>query len=70
MNFYEITDSISLIQKRIINQDNWATLPSDTLYFIQGTKGLYSSIEFGITANTHDNNLKVNIDNIIAKKIN
>ncbi|MCX6148717.1 MAG: hypothetical protein NTW25_15905 [Candidatus Kapabacteria bacterium] len=54
----------------IINQNNWATLPSDILYFIQGTKGMYSSIEFGITANTHDSNLKVNLDDIIVKRIN
>ena len=35
----------------IIKQDEWQTLPKDILTFQQGTKGMYSSIEIGITAN-------------------
>lgn len=48
----------------ILNQQNWKTLPTDLLYFQQGTKGMYSSIEFGITANTHDNDMVVYVDDI------
>jgi hypothetical protein len=46
----------------IISQDNWNTLPHDLLYFQQGTKGMYSSIEFGITANSRDNTLVMYVD--------
>lgn len=35
----------------IIEQFNWKTLPSDILYSQQGTRGMYSSIEIGATAN-------------------
>ncbi len=53
----------------IIDQNNWKTLPKDVLYFQQGTKGMYSSIEFGITANTHDSDMEVWVDDIqIMKK--
>lgn len=48
----------------IIDQSNWKTLPKDILYFQQGTKGMYSSIEFGITANTHDSDMEIWVDDI------
>lgn len=48
----------------IISQDNWKTLPTDFLYFQQGTKGMYNSVEFGITANSKDNASKVYIDDV------
>jgi len=54
----------------IIQQDNWQTLPKDILYVTQGTKGMYSSIEFGITANSRDNETTVYVDDIDVKKIN
>ena len=50
--------------KLILEQYNWKTLPSDILYFQQGTKGMYSQIEFGITANTHDNPMVAYVDDI------
>lgn len=48
----------------ILEQYNWQTLPRDILYFQQGTKGMYSSIEFGITANTHDNDIVLFVDDV------
>jgi hypothetical protein len=48
----------------IISQDNWKTLPTDFLYFQQGTKGMYNSVEFGITANSKENNTKLHIDDV------
>ncbi|MGL4598607.1 MAG: heparin lyase I family protein [Bacteroidia bacterium] len=48
----------------IIEQDNWNTLPRDLLYFQQGTKGMYSSVEFGITANSRDNDLVLFVDDV------
>jgi Polysaccharide lyase len=54
----------------ILEQYNWKTLPTDILYFQQGTKGMYSQIEFGITANTKDNPMIVYVDDITVKTIN
>lgn len=48
----------------ILDQDNWQTLPRDLLYFQQGTKGEYDSVEFGITANSHDGNTEMWVDDI------
>lgn len=53
----------------IIHQENWNTLPHDILYFTQGTKGMYSSVEFGITANSHDNNVTLYVDDIKVTKL-
>lgn len=53
----------------IINSKNNRTLPKDLLYFQQGTKGMYSSIEVGITANSNDNDLTMWVDDIIFEKI-
>jgi hypothetical protein len=50
----------------IIEQYNWKTLPTDLLYFQQGTKGMYSSIEFGITANSFDNDMVLYVDDVEA----
>ena len=50
----------------IIEQYDWKTLPTDLLYFQQGTKGMYSSIEFGITANTFDNDMVLYVDDVEA----
>ena len=54
----------------IIEQQNWRTLPKDALYFQQGTKGMYSSIEFGLTANSKDNPLIIYLDDVSIKKLN
>lgn len=52
----------------IIEQQNWKTLPTDFLYFQQGTKGMYSSIEFGITANSSSNSVDLYLDDINCYK--
>lgn len=54
----------------ILEQYNWKTLPSDILYFQQGTKGMYNQIEFGITANTHDNPMIIYVDDVDVKILN
>lgn len=54
----------------LIDQDNWQTLPNDILYFQQGTKGMYSQIEFGATANSDDNDVVVYVDDIDVQVIN
>ncbi len=58
--------SVQLFQNgiRIINAHNKRTLPKDVLYSLQGTKGMYSSFEVGITANSKDNDLELLVDNI------
>ena len=48
----------------IIDSENNTTLPKDILYSLQGTKGMYSSIEIGITANSLDNDLTIWADDI------
>lgn len=53
----------------IIDTKNNRTLPKDFLYFQQGTKGMYSSIEVGITANSNDNGLTMWVDDIKFEKI-
>jgi len=53
----------------IIDSQNNATLPKDILYFQQGTKGMYSSIEFGITANSSDRELTLWLDDISVEVV-
>lgn len=53
----------------IINKEKIATLPKDILYFQQGTKGMYQSIEIGLTANTKDNAMVLYADDFEIKKI-
>ena len=53
----------------IIEQDNWKTLPTDLPYFQQGTKRMYSSIEFGITANSFDNATVLYLDDVSVKTL-
>lgn len=48
----------------ILSVDNWKTLPKDILYANQGTKGMYSQIEFGLTANTDDNPHIMYVDDV------
>jgi hypothetical protein len=54
----------------IIEQYDWKTLPKDILYATQGTKGMYSQIEFGVTANTSDNPMTVYVDDITVYTVN
>ncbi len=46
----------------IIEEKNTRTLPKDVLYNLQGTKGMYTSIEIGITANSFSNDAVVYAD--------
>lgn len=52
--------------KLLIEVDNQRTLPKDLLYFQQGTKGMYSSIEIGITANSFENDAIIWVDDFEA----
>lgn len=54
----------------IIDSKNNRTLPRDFLYFQQGTKGMYSSCEIGITANSDDSDLVIWADDIKFEKVN
>jgi hypothetical protein len=54
----------------IIVEKNKRTLPKDVLYFLQGTKGMYSSCEIGITANSKMNDLTLYVDAIKFEKVN
>lgn len=54
----------------ILNTSNNRTLPKDILYFQQGTKGMYSSCEIGITANSADSDLTIWVDDIRFEKVN
>jgi hypothetical protein len=45
------------------------TLPKDILYFQQGTKGMYNSVEFGLTANPTDISLDLYVDDIEVFKL-
>ena len=53
----------------IIDTQNNVTLPSDILYSLQGTKGMYSSIEIGVTANSKDNDVTLWVDDIKFEKV-
>lgn len=48
----------------LIDAKDKRTLPNDLLYFQQGTKGMYSSIEIGITANSFENEATMWVDDI------
>jgi hypothetical protein len=54
----------------LIQQDHIRTLPKDLLYFQQGTKGMYSSCEIGITANSKDSDVTLWVDEVRFEKVN
>lgn len=54
-------------EQLILAQDKWKTLPKDLIYAQQGTKGMYTNIEFGITANSEDSDLTVYVDDIFVE---
>jgi len=54
----------------IIEEQNTRTLPKDILYNLQGTKGMYTSIEIGITANSFSNAAVVYADDFSIDVIN
>ncbi len=80
--WFNLTMEVKLSQKKkgyvrvwqdnllILSEDNSRTLPSDFLYSQQGTKGMYQSIEFGITANSKDRDLVLYLDDVLVEKIN
>lgn len=53
----------------IIESEKYQTLPKDILYSLQGTKGMYSSVEIGITANSRDNDLTIWVDDVKFEKV-
>jgi len=53
----------------VIEQNDWQTLPKDILYFQQGTKGGYSQIEFGITANSQEADHVLYVDDVEVKLV-
>lgn len=53
----------------ILSGDNRKTLPKDFLYSQQGTKGMYQSIEFGITANSRSGATTLYMDDIDVRTI-
>lgn len=54
----------------IIDRTDITTLPTDVLYFQQGTKGMYSSCEIGVTANSKDNKAVIYVDDVTFQKVN
>lgn len=74
--WFNLTMEVKLSQKKkgyirvwqdnvlILSSDNRKTLPKDFLYSQQGTKGMYQSIEFGITANTKETEMIVYLDDL------
>lgn len=53
----------------IIESSKNKTLPKDLLYFQQGTKGMYSSCEIGITANSKETDLTMWVDDVKFEKL-
>ncbi len=53
----------------IIEDTSTKTLPTDLLYFQQGTKGMYSSVELGVTANSTGKNVTLWIDDMQVEVI-
>lgn len=53
----------------IIDSKNNRTLPQDMLYFQQGTKAMYSSIEIGITANSSPSDLTLWADDVRIERV-
>jgi hypothetical protein len=53
----------------IIDSKNNRTLPQDVLYFQQGTKAMYSSIEIGITANSSTSDLTLWADDVRFERV-
>jgi hypothetical protein len=54
----------------IIDSKNNRTLPKDLLYSQQGTKGMYSSIEIGATANSKDSDVILWVDDVKFEIVN
>jgi len=66
------TGRISLYQNDtlILDATDILTLPRDRLYFTTGTKGMYQSVQFGITAVSLDRDLELWMDDIEVRILN
>lgn len=53
----------------IVESEKTRTLPKDFLYFQQGTKAMYTSLEIGITANSNDGKASLWVDDIRLEKV-
>jgi hypothetical protein len=53
----------------LIHAEDVQTLPTDILYFQQGTKGMYNSVEFGLTANPTDEHIHLYLDDVEVFKV-
>lgn len=56
--------------RQIINSIKNTTLPKDILYSQQGTKGMYSQFEVGITSNSRENTVTLWVDDVKIEKVN
>lgn len=80
--WFNLTMEVRLSQKKkgyvkvwqnnqlILEGNDRKTLPTDFLYSQQGTKGMYQSVEFGITANTKNSDVILYVDDVVIEKIN
>ena len=80
--WFNLTMEVKLSQKKkgyvkvwqdnvqVLSSENRKTLPKDFLYSQQGTKGMYTSVEFGITANTKYSDLVLYLDDVRVEKVN
>ena len=57
-------------QELIIQAENIQTLPKDQIYAIQGTRGVYNSVEVGITANADKGEKVLYLDDFLIRKLN
>ena len=57
-------------QELILQAENIQTLPKDQIYAIQGTRGVYNSVEVGITANADQGTKVLYLDDFLIRKLN
>jgi hypothetical protein len=43
-------------------------MPKDKAVFLQGTKGIYNSIQIGITANSDNNDASLLVDDVFCEE--
>ncbi len=53
----------------VIDANNEQTLPRDNQFFRQGTKGIYNSIQVGITASSTENDAVLYVDDISVEEL-
>ena len=57
-------------QNLLMQAEGIQTLPKDQIYAIQGTRGIYNSIEVGITANADSEEKVLYVDDFLIRKLN